>query len=111
MAPVRRLIITTVEMSRKLTSKFPSGISDTPLATVHTSRSSWTAVITSCSGFKCSQLRHSHSLSFDRHLDEVRRVHLSIVILRAGSPTAHLRNNLGGKRLLAEHVDNVSNRL
>src|SRR5215472_9595981 len=62
MAPVRRLIITTVEMSRKLTSKFPSGISETPLATVHTSRSSWTAVITSFSGFKCSQLRHSHTI-------------------------------------------------
>ena len=43
-----------------------------------------------------------YNLSFDRHLDEVRRVHLSIVVLRAGPATPHLGNNLGGKRLLAD---------
>src|SRR5262249_7515823 len=103
MAPVWRLIITTVEMSRKLTSKFPSGISETPLATVHTSRSSWTAVITSFSGFKCSQLRHSHTICpliviSTRYGASI----FPFVVLRAGPATPHLSNNLARKRLLTD---------
>src|SRR5262249_38053329 len=47
-----------------------------------------------------------YNLYFDRHLDEVRRVHLSIVVLRAGPATPHLGNNLGGQRLLAEQKKN-----
>src|SRR5712691_10427356 len=105
MAPVWRLIITTVEMSRKLSRRFPSGISETPLATVHTSRSSWTAVMASFTVHMLPASPLPDDVSIGRHLDKIRAVHLAIVILRTRPSASDLVGNLIRKRLLTNEKD------
>ena len=46
-----------------------------------------------------------YELSVGRHLDEVGRIHLSIVVLRARPATSHLESDVGRKRFLADQKD------